>query len=59
MPNIFKVKIKNLGNLHERIAVQINKILMRHDSLPPWMTHGRAILRRTDPRKANAVENYR
>ena len=51
--------IKNLCSLHERVAVQINKILMGDDSLPAWMTHGRTVLCQDDPRKANAVENYR
>ena len=31
--------IKNLSNLHERIADQTKKILMGDDSLPAWMTH--------------------
>ena len=31
--------IKNLSNLHERIADQANKILMGDGSLPAWMTH--------------------
>ena len=51
--------IKNLSNLHEWIAVQRNKILMGDDSLPAWMTHGRTVLCQNDPRKGNAVENYR
>ena len=50
--------IKNLSNLHERIAIQISKNLMRDDNLPAWMTHGRTVLCQNDPRKANAVENY-
>ena len=36
--------IKNFNNLHERFAVQMKKILMRDDSLPAWMTHGRTVL---------------
>ena len=51
-------KIKNLSNLHERIAVQTNKTLMGDDSLPAWMTHGRTVLCQKDPRKGNVVENY-
>ena len=51
--------IKNLRNLHERIAIQTNKILMEDDSLPAWMIHGRALFCQIDPRKGNAVENYR
>ena len=50
--------IKNLSNLHERIAVQISKILMGDDSLPACMTHGRIVLCQKDPRQGNAVENY-
>ena len=51
--------IKNLSNLHERIPVQRNKTLMGDDSLPAWVTHGRTVLCQQDPRKGNAVENYR
>ena len=50
--------VKNLSNIHERIAVQTNKILMGDDSLPAWMTQGRTVLCQKDPRKSNAVENY-
>ena len=50
--------IKNLTILHERITVQISKILIGDDSLPAWMTHGRTIFCQKDPRKGNAVENY-
>ena len=35
--------IKNLSNLHERIAVKTNKILMGDDSLPAWITHGHTL----------------
>ena len=51
--------IKNRSNLYERNAVQTNKILIGDDSLPVWMTHGRTVLCQKDPRKGNAVENYR
>ena len=54
---------KNLRNLHERTAVQTNKILMGADSLPAWMTHGLTVLCQKDPRKGNAItchnHNYR
>ena len=50
--------VKNLGNLHEGIAVQTNKILMGDDSLPAWMTHGLTVLCQKDPKEGNAVENY-
>ena len=42
-------RIKNLSNLHERIAIQTSKILMEYDSLPAWMTHGRTKLCKKDP----------
>ena len=51
--------IKNLSNLHERIAVQTNKILMGDDSLPARMAHGRTVLCQKDPKIGNPVENYR
>ena len=50
--------IKNLSNLHKRITVQTNKILMGDDSLPAWMAHGRTVICQKDPRKGNAVENH-
>ena len=43
-------QIKNLSNLHEQIAIQMNKILMKEDSLLVWMIHGRT-LRQKDMRK--------
>ncbi|XP_047488218.1 uncharacterized protein LOC125038695 [Penaeus chinensis] len=51
--------IKNMTNMHDRIANQLNKILMGTDSLPKWLTHGRTVLCQKDPKKGNAVENYR
>ena len=32
---------------------------MGDDSLPAWMMHGRTVLCQKDPRKSNAIENYR
>lgn len=32
--------IKNLGNLHEQITIQMNMIFMGEDSPPAWMTYG-------------------
>ena len=32
---------------------------MGTDTLPKWLTHGRTVLCQKDPRKVNAVENYR
>ena len=51
--------IKNLSNLHEQIAIQMNKILMGDDNLPAWMTHGRTVLCQKDIRKRNVAEIYR
>ena len=51
--------IKNLSNLHERIAIQMNKILMGEDSPPAWMTYDRTVLCQKDLKKGNAAENYR
>ena len=51
--------LKNLTNLHSRIAGQMNSILMGENSLPAWMTHGRSALCQNDPKKGNAAENYR
>ena len=50
--------IKNLSNLHERIVVQENKVFMADDSLPAWMTHGRAVLCQKDSKKCNASKSY-
>ena len=49
--------VKNLSNVHEQIAIQTNKILMRDDSLPAWMTRGSTVLCQKDPRKGNVVGN--
>ena len=51
--------IKNLSNLHERIAYQMNKILMGEDTPPEWMTYGRTVLCQKDLKKGNAAKNYR
>ena len=51
--------IKNLSNLHERIAIQMNKILMGEDSPPAWMTYGRTVVCQKDLKKGIAAENYR
>ena len=51
--------IKNIISLHECVSSQINRILMREDDLPEWMTHGRTVLCQKDPRKGNTADNYR
>ena len=50
--------IKNLSNLHERIAIQTNKILMGDGSSSVWITHGPTVICQKDPRKDYKVENY-
>ena len=45
--------------MHDRIADQLNKILMGTDTLPTWLTHGWTVLCQKDPRKGNVVKNYR
>ena len=49
--------IKNLSNLHERTAVQTNKILMGNENPLAWMAHGCTVLCQKHPRKGNVVEN--
>ena len=51
--------IKSMTNLHERIAEQLNGILIGENDLPGWMTYGHTILCQKDVSKGNAVENYR
>ena len=51
--------IKNLDSLHERIAIQFNRILGGEDQLPQWMTYGRTVLCQKDRSKGTAVDNYR
>ena len=50
--------IKEIRNLHKRVAVQINKFLMGDENLPACITHGRNILCQKNPGKSNALENY-
>ena len=56
---MFKVIwIMNFNNLHERVAIETNKIfLMGDDSLPACITSVRNVLSQEDPRKVNTVEN--
>ena len=51
--------IKDLSNLREQTAAQTNKIQMGDGRQPAWMTHGCTEFCQKDPRKGNAVENYR
>ena len=50
--------IKGFSNLHGRIAIHTNKILMEDDSLLAWMTHGRIVLCQKDPRKEKLSSNH-
>ena len=43
----------------ERIANQINSILMGEEGLPEWMTHGHTVFCQKDPTKSSAAENFR
>ena len=55
---MFKVIwIMNFNNLHERVAIETNKILMGDDSLPACITSVWNVLSQEDPRKVNTVEN--
>ena len=50
--------IMNFNNLHERVAIETNKIfLMGDDSLPACITSVCNVLSQEDPRKVNTVEN--
>ena len=51
--------LKKLTSLHERIAEQLSLIVNRDASLPHWLTLGRTILCLKDPKKGNAVDNFR
>ena len=50
--------LKNMTNLHERIAQQLNKVLIGEEELSGWMTYGNTVLCQKDVSR-NAVENYR
>ena len=51
--------IKKLTSLHERIAEQTNDMINNGVQIPEWMTSGRTVLCQKDPKKGNAVDNYR
>ena len=51
--------LKKLTSLHERIAEQLSLIVDGDASLPQWLTLGRTILCLKDPKKGNAVDNFR
>jgi len=49
--------IKNLTNLHGKIAVQLDKCL-QENSVPLWMVTGKTVLCVKDLAKGSAVDNY-
>ena len=50
--------IMNFNNLHERVAIETNKIFLTGDDSPPaCITTVRNVLCQEDPRKVNTVEN--
>ena len=51
--------LKKLTSLYERIAEQLSLIVNRDASLPHWLTLGRTSLYLKDPKKWNAVDNFR
>ena len=51
--------IKNLTALHERIAVQMNDLIVNGNEVPKWITTGKTILCQKDPSRGSAVDNYR
>ena len=51
--------MKKLTSLHERIAEQTNDMINNGVQIPEWMTSGRTVLCQKDPKKGNAVDNYR
>ena len=51
--------IKKLTSLHERIASQLNDLIINEKVIPSWMTTGKTVLCQKDPTKGNAVDNYR
>ncbi len=50
--------LKKLTALHERLAVQMNQLLV-DGTHPEWLTQGRTILIMKDPQKGTIPSNYR
>nr|XP_027229447.1 uncharacterized protein LOC113821177 [Penaeus vannamei] len=50
--------IKNLTNLHGKIAIQVDKCL-QENSVPLWMVTGKTVLCVKDLAKGSAVDNFR
>ena len=51
--------LKNLTELHKRVADQLNELLNDKNEIPNWMNTGRTILCQKDRGRGNAVDNYR
>ena len=50
--------IKNLSNLHNSIALQLNRCL-QENNLPKWMVTGKTLLYIKEIKKGNLVSNFR
>ena len=50
---------KRVTSCHERIARELNMLIMNNDTLPEWMTVSRTILCQKDPTKEKEVSNFR
>ena len=48
--------LKNFAALHERIATQMDDIIINEMDIPKCMTTGKTILCQKDPNKGNAVD---
>ena len=51
--------LKNLTELHMRIAAQLNELLNSRAEFPSWMNEGKTILCQKNPGRGNAIDNYR
>ena len=58
-PNLLqRFWLKNLSNVHERMAQQLNSCVQQGE-VPGWMTKGRTVLLMKDRKKGNVARNYR
>ena len=51
--------LKNVTELHKRMADQFNGLLNNGVEIPTWMTTGKTVLCLKGPTKGSAVDNYR
>ena len=47
---------QNFPALHQRIATQMDDMIINEMDIPKWMTTGKTILCQKDPNKGNAVD---